>query len=53
MKRKTTNQIYTSRDNERDMFGTPKNRTKTWSSVFNCVKKDRRDSKNDCNAYKR
>jgi|TARA_R110000744_G_scaffold368796_1_gene478806 hypothetical protein len=53
MENKKINSTHTSRDNERDMFGTPKNRTKTWSGVFKCVKKDRRDSKNDCNANKR
>jgi len=53
MKSKRTNKIYTSRDEERDMFGTPKNRAKTWGGNFRCIKKDRRDSKNACNAYKR
>ena len=53
MESKTTNKIYTSRDEERDIFGTPKNRAKTWGGNFRCTKKDRRDSKNACNAYKR
>lgn len=53
MKNKRTKQFYTSRDEERDMFGTPKNRANRWGGTFKCAKKDRRDSKNDCNAYKR
>ena len=53
MKKKNPTPIYTSRDDERDVFGTPKHRAKTWGGTFNCTKKDRRDSKNDCNAYKR
>ena len=47
MKSKRTNKIYTSRDEERDMFGTPKNRAKTGGGTFNCTKRDRRISKKE------
>ena len=32
---------------DRDMFGTPRNRAKTWGSKTNDPKKDRRDIKKD------
>ena len=48
MKSKRTNKTYTSsREEERDMFGTPKNRAKTWGGNFNCTKRDRRNSKKE------
>ena len=48
MKSKRINQNSTSsRDQERDMFGTPKNRAKTWGGSFNCIKRDRRNSKKE------
>ena len=43
MKRKTPK----TRRVDRDMFGTPTNRAKTWGSRTNDPKKDRRDIKKD------
>ena len=43
MKRKTPK----TRRVDRDMFGTPMNRSKTWGKQTNDPKKDRRDIKKD------
>lgn len=47
MKIKKNKQIKFPRDDERDIFGTPKNRARTWGGSFNCTKRDRRNSKKE------